>query len=109
MPARVGTEKLLQLEEACFAHYRERVASIGPESLPRIRRPKEVWKYVAFRHVRIDPMVKDTVVIYVVPEWDEDNHMEWCVQGTNKLVYAGEFVGGPVSVYKNYRNRRTKR
>jgi hypothetical protein len=107
--AQWGPDLKRKIEEACFAHYRERVASIGPESLPRIRRPKEVWKYVAFRHVRIDPMVKDTVVIYVVPEWDEDNHMEWCVQGTNKLVYAGEFVGGPVSVYKNYRNRRTKR
>jgi hypothetical protein len=107
--AQWGPDLKCKIEEACFAHYRDKVASIGPESLPRIRRPSEIWKHLEFRHVRIDPTVKDTVGVYVVPEWDEDNHMEWCIRGTSDLVYAGEFVGGPVSVYKKYRSRRTRR
>ena len=76
-----GPDLKRKIEEACFADYRDKVASIGPESLPRIRRPNEVWKHLEVRHVRIDPIVKDTVVVYVVPDWDEEVHMEWCIRG----------------------------
>jgi hypothetical protein len=95
-----------QIQEACFADYRDKVAAIGPESLPRIRRPSEVWKHMTVRHVRIDPTVKDAVVIYVVPDWDEEEHMEWCVRGTDQLVYAGQFLGYPVSGYGKAHGRK---
>lgn len=85
---------------ACFADYRDKVDSIGPESLPRIRRPSEVWKHLEFRHVRIDSTVKDTVVIYVVPDWDAEEHMEWCIRGTDQLIYVGQFLGYPVNGYR---------
>lgn len=96
-----------KIEEACFAHYRDKVASIGLESLPRIRRPNEVWKHLEFCHVRIDPTVKDTVVLYVVPDWDEEEHMEWCIRGTDQLVYLGQFLGYPVGRYRKIRANRS--
>ena len=89
-----------EIEEACFNHFRNKVASIGPETLPIIRRPADVWKHLEFQHVRIDPAVSEAVVIYVIPAWDQDNHMEWCVRD-NRLVYAGEFLGVPVERYSN--------
>jgi hypothetical protein len=101
--AQWGPELKQKLEEACFANYRDKVASIGSESLPRIRRAREIWKHLAFRHVRIDPNVKDIVVIYLVPAWDESEHMEWCIQGTDKLIYVGQFLGYPVNGYRNAR------
>jgi hypothetical protein len=94
-----GPELKRKIEEACFAHYRNKVESIGPESLPKIRRPNEVWKHLEFRHVRIDPTVKDRVVVYVVPDWDEEEQMEWCIRGTDRLVYVGQFLGYPVDGY----------
>jgi PP-loop superfamily ATP-utilizing enzyme len=104
--ARWDPELKRKIEEACFADYRDKVASIGPESLPRIRRPNEVWKHLEFRHVRIDPTVKDTVVIYVVPDWDEEEHMEWCIRGTDQLIYVGQFLGYPVNGYRKAGARR---
>lgn len=88
-----------KIEEACFAHYRDKVESIGPASLPSIRRPSEVWKHLEFRHVRIDPTVQNRVVVYVVPDWDEEEQMEWCIQGTDRLVYLGQFLQYPVAGY----------
>jgi hypothetical protein len=99
--AKWGPDLKRKIEEACFADYREKVASIGPESLPRIRRPNEVWKHLEFRHVRIDPTVPDRVVIYVVPAWDEEEHMEWCIRGTDEVVYVGQFLQYPVNAYRN--------
>lgn len=96
-----GLELKRKIEEACFLSYREKVASIGPESLPRIRRANEIWKHLEIRHIRIDPSVKDIVVIYVIPAWDESEHMEWCVQGTDKLIYVGQFLAYPVNGYQN--------
>lgn len=95
-----GPDLKRKLEEACFAHYREKVDSIGPETLPRIRRPVEVWKHLRFQHLRIDPNVPNRVVLYVVPAWDEDEHMEWCIEGTDRLVYAGQFLGYSVDGYE---------
>jgi len=88
-----------KIEDACFADYRDKLEAIGPESLPRIRSPKDIWKHLEFCHVRIDPTVKDTVVIYVIPSWDEDEQMEWCIRGTDKLVYVGQFLSYPVNGY----------
>ena len=101
--AQWGPELKQKIEEACFANYCDKVASIGPESLPRIRHAKEIWKHLEFRHVRIDPNAKDIVVIYLVPAWDEDEHMEWCIQGTDNLIYVGQFLGYPVNGYRNAR------
>src|SRR5688572_4712678 len=92
-----GPELKQKIEEACFADYCDKVEAIGPESLPKIRRAKEIWKHVEIQHVRIDPNVKDRVAVYVVPDWDQSEHMEWVIQGTDKLVYVGQFVGWPVS------------
>ena len=97
--AQWGPELKRKIEEACFGNYRDKVESIGPESLPRIRRPSEVWKHLEIRHVRIDPSVKNRVVVYVVPDWDEEEQMEWCIQGTDRLVYVGQFLQYPVDGY----------
>ena len=97
--AKWGPALRKKIEDACFADYREKVASIGPGALPAIRRPAEVWKHLEFRHVRIDPTVPDTVVLYVVPAWDEEEHHEWCVRGADELVYLGQFLGLPVDGY----------
>jgi hypothetical protein len=59
-----------------------------------------VWKHLEVRHIRIDPAARDTVVVYVVPAWDIDNQMEWCIKGRDKLVYAGQFLQYPVRDYR---------
>ena len=46
-----GSDLKRRIEEACFADYRDQVASGGPEALPKIRRAKEVWK----QRLRADP------------------------------------------------------
>jgi len=88
-----------QIEEACFANYQGKLASIGAETLPKIRQPSQVWKYMKVQSVRIDSTVMDRVVVYVVPEWDEEEQMEWCIEGADKLVYVGQFLGYPVDGY----------
>src|SRR5258707_479458 len=50
-----GPELKRKIEQACFKDYRDKVEAIGPESLPKIRRPNEVWRHLEIRHVRIDP------------------------------------------------------
>ena len=94
-----GPELKRKIADACFADYQDKVSLIGPESLPRIRRSAEVWKHLEVREVRIDPTVADTVVVYVVPDWDESEHMEWCIRGTDEVVYVGQFLGYPVDGY----------
>ena len=73
--AQWGPELKRKIEEACLKHYRDKVDSIGPETLPRIRSPREVWRHLKIQHVRIDPTVKDRVVVYVLPDWDEEEQM----------------------------------
>lgn len=51
------------------------------------------------KSVRIDPTVPDRLVVYVVPDWDESEHMEWCVEGAEKVVYIGQFLGYSVDGY----------
>jgi hypothetical protein len=88
-----------QIEEACFANYQDKLASVGLGTLPKIRQPSHVWKHMEVRSVRIDPTVPDRIVVYVVPEWDDDEHLEWCVEGVDKLVYVGQFLGYAVDRY----------
>ena len=98
-----------EIEEACFADYRDKVDLIGPESLPKIRQPSHVWKHMKVQNVRIDPTVPDRLVVYVVPAWDESEHMEWCIQGTDKLVYVGQFRGYSVDGYSGLWRARAKK
>jgi hypothetical protein len=41
----------------------------------------------------------DRLVVYVVPDWDADEHLEWCIEGADKLVYVGQFLGYSVDGY----------
>ena len=89
-----GTKKLI--EEACFANYKDKVASIGLNpSLPRIRKANEVWKHLTVESVQIDACVDDAIVVHLVPAWDIDLQMELCIKGS-KLVYSGQFLLYPV-------------
>jgi hypothetical protein len=100
MIAKWGTDLKGKIEDACFANYQEKVASIGlGPSMPRIKKPTDVWKHLEIRHVRIDAGVKDTVVLYVVPAWDIEEQMEWCIKGHDQLVYVGQFLQYPVDGY----------
>ena len=83
------------IQDACFTHYRDKVASIGPGALPVIRRPAEVWKHLDVREVRIDPTVDDTVVVHVIPAWDEDEQMEWCIRGAGNWSTSGSSLDFP--------------
>jgi hypothetical protein len=94
-----GPKLRKQIEDACFANYQDKLASIGPKALPKIRQPSHVWKHMKVQCVRIDPTVPDRIVVYVVPDWDESEHMEWCIEGINKLVYVGQFLAYPVDRY----------
>jgi hypothetical protein len=82
-----------KIADACFAQYRDKVASIGQApSLPRIRQATEVWKHLEIREVRIDASIPDTVVVYVIPAWDIDEQMEWCTRGRDELVYVDQVL-----------------
>lgn len=80
------------LAAACFRSYQDKVASIGTESLPRIRRAAEVWKHLTIRCIQISPKFPESLLVYVVPVWDESEHMEWCIKN-GKVVYVGQFLG----------------
>ena len=97
--AKWGPKLRKQIEEACFANYQEKLASIGAEALPKIRQPSHVWKHMKIQSVRIDTTVPDRIVVYVVPDWDEEEHLEWCIEGADRLVYVGQFLGYPVDGY----------
>jgi hypothetical protein len=94
-----GPKLRKRIEEACFAQYRKKVDSIGPGLLPKIWQSSQVWRHMKIQSVRIDPAVMNRVVVYVVPAWDIDEHLEWCVEGAHKLVYVGQFLGYPVDGY----------
>jgi hypothetical protein len=88
-----------KIEEACFANYKNKVASIGMNpSLPRIRKPNEVWKHLEVESIRIDARIDDAIVIHVVPAWDIDLQMELCIKG-DRIVYAGQFLMYSVDGY----------
>jgi hypothetical protein len=88
-----------KIEEACFANYAQKMASIGSNpSLPRIRKASEVWKHLTVESLRIDARVDDIVVLHVVPAWDVDLQMELCIK-KGQLVYAGQLLLYPVDGY----------
>jgi hypothetical protein len=90
-----------QIEHACFANYKDKIAAIGLNpSLPRIRKPNEIWKHLEVESIRIDACVDDTIVLHVVPAWDIDLQIELCIKG-DQLVYAGQFLLYPVDGYSD--------
>jgi hypothetical protein len=89
------------IEEACFANYKEKIASTGHNSsIPRICKANEVWKHLKVESIRIDACVDDTIVLHLVPEWNIDLQMELCIKG-DQLVYAGQFLLYQVDGYAN--------
>ena len=95
-----GPSLKTKIEDACFANYTKKIASIGMSSaLPRIRKPNEVWKHVEFESVRIDARIDDVVVIHLAPAWDVDLQMEICIKG-DRIVYAGSFCMYSVDGYE---------
>lgn len=94
-----GPEMKSTFQDACFQNYKEKVDMIGPEGVPKIRKASEIWKHIEFIHARIDPDVKDTVVFYVVPTWEESEHLEICIKG-ERVVYIGQFLNYSVGYYE---------
>jgi hypothetical protein len=56
--------------------------------------------------VRIDGSIPDTAVVHVIPAWDIDEQMEWCIRGRDELVYVGQFVLYHVERYARLRESR---
>jgi hypothetical protein len=81
-----------KLERACFADYLAKIYAIDakPPTVPVIKEPEHVWQHVDVRTVC--PQGRDFIVVYAVPEWDLDEHHEWCVHGTDELVYVGQVI-----------------
>ena len=93
-----GPELKVSIENACFASYQDKLSMIGPEALPVIRRPNQVWKHITIADIRIDPTILDALVVYVIPEWDESEHMEWCIRD-GELVFVGQFLDYDIDSY----------
>jgi hypothetical protein len=89
------------IERACFANYLEKIEDIGvePPTVPVIKFPAEVWNHIEIESVRAQG--KDLVVVYVVPAWDIDLQQEWCVEGTSKLHYVGQFLDYSPEAYRD--------
>jgi len=88
-----------KIEESCFANYKNKIASVGLNpSLPRIRKPNEVWKHLTVESIRIDACVDNIVVLHIIPAWDIDLQMELCIKD-NQIVYAGQFLLYAVDAY----------
>jgi hypothetical protein len=87
------------IERACFADYLEHVEAIDgqPPTVPVIKRPSEVWEHIQVRSVR--PQGADLVVVYAEPSWDDNLHHEWCIQGNDRLLYVGQFLGYSADSY----------
>lgn len=83
----------IKLERACFADYLDKVYSIAakPPTVPAIKAPEQTWRHVEIRTVR--PQGAAVIMVYAVPEWDIEEHHEWCIQGIDELVYVGQFLG----------------
>ena len=87
-----------KIAKACFRHYQDMVDSIGL-TRPKINEPSQVWQYITINSIRLEPDVKDIAVVYAVPDWDKENHMEWAIKGTGTLLYAGTFLFYGVGSY----------
>jgi hypothetical protein len=61
-----------------------------PPTVPVIKQPSEIWQHVDIKSVRAQG--PDLIVVYAVPEWDFDEQHEWCIRGTEELVYVGPFL-----------------
>ena len=87
------------IERACFANYLEKVEAIGaePPTVPVIKRPRDIWRHIEIESVR--PQGRDLIVVYAVPEWDDNLHHEWCIKGTDRLLYVGQFLDYPADSY----------
>ncbi|MFC4309897.1 DUF6985 domain-containing protein [Steroidobacter flavus] len=83
----------IAIERACFADYLQKIDDIAaePPTVPVIKSPSQVWSHIELQSVR--PFGPDIVVVYAVPAWDENLHHEWCVEGTDTLLYVGQFLG----------------
>jgi hypothetical protein len=92
------------IERACFANYLEKVEAIGaePPTVPVIKRPGDVWKHIQIKSVR--PQGADLVVVYVEPSWDDTLHLEWCIQGTDRLLYVGQVLCYPADGYEGIKS-----
>jgi hypothetical protein len=58
---------------------------------------------MSIKRIQIDPMIHEGLLVYVVPAWDESDHMEWCIW-KNKLIYVGTFRGYPVDGYQSIKS-----
>jgi hypothetical protein len=88
-----------KIEAACFANYKDKIASIGLNPrLPGIRKPSEVWKHLEIESIRIDARVDDAIVLHLVPDWDVDLQIELCIKD-EQISYAGQFLLYPVDAY----------
>ena len=89
------------LERACFANFLDMVYAIdaSPPTVPAIKTVSGVWDHMDIRVVT--PHGAEHILVYVVPEWDEDEHMEWCFRG-DKLLYVGQFLGYSPNGYDGF-------
>jgi hypothetical protein len=87
------------IERACFANYLEKAEAIGaqPPTVPVIKQPSDIWGHINVKSVR--PQGRDLVVVYAEPDWDENLHHEWCVQGVDRLLYVGQVLCYPAGGY----------
>jgi hypothetical protein len=87
------------LERACFADYLEKIEAIGaqPPTVPVIKCPNEIWNHVRVESVR--PEGADLIVVYAEPSWQIDLCHEWCIEGSDRLLYVGPFLGYSPSSY----------
>ena len=94
-----GAPMKKKIEEACFANYKEKINAIGMNrSLPRLRKPSEVWKHLKVQSVRIDARVDDAAVLYLIPDWDIDLQLEICIEN-DQIVYCGQVLVYTVDSY----------
>jgi hypothetical protein len=81
-----------KIERACFADYLDKVDAIAaaPPTVPVIKQASEIWAHVEVSSVRAQG--KELIVVYAVPEWDIEEQHEWCIKGTDDLVYVGQVL-----------------
>ncbi|MCO6046726.1 hypothetical protein NG895_22750 [Aeoliella sp. ICT_H6.2] len=81
-----------RIERACFADYLDKVDAIAatPPTVPVIKRPEHIWRHVEVESVRAQG--PELVVVYAVPEWDIEEQHEWCIHGTDDLIYVGQVL-----------------
>jgi hypothetical protein len=92
------------IERACFADYLQKIEDIGaePPTVPAIKAASQVWNHIELQSVRA--FGPNIVVVYAVPAWDEDLHHEWCIEGTDTLLYVGQFLDYSGDSYRSIRD-----